>query len=186
MPKKKPSVHYVDSKKIYDELSKYVEEFYRCKEAGLPRPRANDYIGTCILKIARGLSSKSNFSGYTYKEEMISDAIENCIAYMHNFNPEQKNGAFKYLTMIVHNSFIHRIGKEHKQTYIKYKKSIDHSMDFATGTIPGNSHSQVEDAQTERMGLFIRDYEEKLAKKKAKVLAKKLGIEQFAGEPENA
>ena len=48
-------------------------------------PRITNYIGECFLKIANGLSYRPNFINYTYRQEMISDGIENCLQYIHNF-----------------------------------------------------------------------------------------------------
>ena len=80
-------------------------------------PRISDYIGECFLKIIQnGLSYRPNFINYTYRQEMISDGIENCLQYIHNFNPEKSNNPFiTYFTQIIYYSFIRRIQKEKKQ-----------------------------------------------------------------------
>ena len=102
---KKALAHYVDNKLLYTHMIKYINEYRECKKNDLPAPRIPEYIGSCILKIATKLSYKSNFISYTYKEEMIGDGIENCIAYMHNFNPEKSNNPFAYFTMIIYDFF---------------------------------------------------------------------------------
>lgn len=113
--------HYVDNKEFYAEMIRYTD---KCKEnaaKGLERPKVPEYVGLCIYQIATKLASKPNFSGYTYKDEMIGDGIETCIKYVHNFDPEKSTNPFAYFTQIIYFSFLQRIQKEKKQTYIKHK-----------------------------------------------------------------
>ena len=94
----------------------------RCKEAkknGKPTPQVTNYIGECFLKIANHLSYRPNFINYTYREEMISDGIENCLQYVHNFNPEKSDNPFAYFTQIIYYAFLRRIQKEKKQAHVK-------------------------------------------------------------------
>ena len=96
----------------------------RCKEAKKQNkqpPPVTNYIGECFLKIANHLSYRPNFINYTYREEMISDGIENCLQYVHNFNPEKSDNPFAYFTQIIYYAFLRRIQKEKKQTYVKNK-----------------------------------------------------------------
>ena len=90
----------------------------------------SNYIGECILKIANNLSHKPNFSNYTYKDDMILDGIENCILYIHNFDPEKSNNPFAYFTQIIFYAFLRRIGKEKKQAYVKNKLIQNMSFDL--------------------------------------------------------
>lgn len=121
MPKKKKKtndLHYVDNKKFLEELKKWLLEF---KEDDPDyRPLMSEYIGSCFLKIAQGLAHKPNFSGYTYIDEMISDGLENCIAYAHNFNTEKSKNPFAYFTQIIWYAFLRRIRKEKKQAKIRF------------------------------------------------------------------
>ena len=99
-PKKK-GVHYVDNKKFLEAMKDWKEECREAEEIGEEKPRVSNYIGECFLKIANGLSFRPNFINYTYKQEMISDGIENCLQYLHNFNPEKSNNPFAYFTQII-------------------------------------------------------------------------------------
>ena len=74
-----------------------------------------------FLKIANGLSHKPNFMNYTFREDMVSDGIENCLQYIHNFNPNKSNNPFAYFTQIIYYAFIRRIQREKKQTHVKNK-----------------------------------------------------------------
>ena len=60
---------------------------------------------------------------------MIGDAIENCILYAHNFNPEKSKNPFSYFTQIIYFAFLRRIEKEKKQLYIKYKVAEENDTD---------------------------------------------------------
>jgi len=90
---KTSSNHYIDNKKFFEELVEYKKAFVKFKKDGKKGdkpPQASDYIGQCILDIATNLAKKPNFSNYIFKEEMILDAIENCIMYLGNFDPDQQ------------------------------------------------------------------------------------------------
>ena len=80
--------HYVDNEKFFKEISIWKEEVIEADEVDDTRPPVTEYIGECFMKIAEHLSYKPNFMNYPFREEMIGDAIENCLMYAHNFNPE--------------------------------------------------------------------------------------------------
>ena len=118
---KKKSVHYVDNAKFLKAMKEWKEKCKDAEEAGDDPPRITDYIGECFLKIANGLSYRPNFINYTYRQEKISDGIENCLQYIHNFDPEKSKNPFSYFTQIIYYAFIRRIQKEKKQSHIKNK-----------------------------------------------------------------
>ena len=120
MPKKK-SEHYVNNKEFLEALIVYRSKVEHAKENELPKPRITNYLGECFLKIATHLSYKPNFVNYMFREDMISDGIENCVQYIYNFNPEKSRNPFAYFTQIVHYAFLRRIQKEKKQLDIKTK-----------------------------------------------------------------
>ena len=119
MAKKKQ--HYVNNKDFLDALMVYRKELAYAKENGLDKPNVPEYIGECFLKIATHLSYKPNFVNYMFKEDMISDGIENSIQYIHNFNPEKSTNPFAYFTQIIYYAFLRRIQKEKRQLEIKNK-----------------------------------------------------------------
>lgn len=118
-PKAKP--HYVSNADFLVAMKEYREMVLVAEAAGDPKPRVPEYIGECILKIATHLSYKSNFIGYTYREDMILDGVENCLQYISNFDPTKSSNPFAYFTQIIYYAFIRRIQKEKKQSYIKNK-----------------------------------------------------------------
>ena len=93
----------------------------KAEEEGKRRPTVTNYIGECYLKIANHLSYRPNFINYTYRDDMISDGIENCLQYMDNFDPEKSKNPFAYFTQIIYYAFIRRIQKEKKQQDVKQK-----------------------------------------------------------------
>ena len=118
---KKKSEHYVNNKELLEALIVYRAKVAHAKENDLPKPRITNYLGECFLKIATHLSYKPNFVNYMFREDMISDGIENCVQYIHNFDPEKSKNPFAYFTQIIHYAFLRRIQKEKKQLEIKTK-----------------------------------------------------------------
>ena len=118
---KKKSEHYVNNKELLAALIDYRAEVAVAKSKDLPRPRISNYLGECFLKIATHLSYKPNFVNYMFRDDMISDGIENCVQYIHNFDPEKSRNPFAYFTQIIHYAFLRRIQKEKKQLEIKTK-----------------------------------------------------------------
>jgi hypothetical protein len=121
MTKRKRSEHYVNNKEFLAALIKYKEDKVVALDKGNLKPRIPRYIGECFLKIATHLSFKPNFVNYMFKDDMICDGIENCVQYIHNFNPEKSQNPFAYFTQIIHFAFLRRIQKEKKQLEIKNK-----------------------------------------------------------------
>ena len=142
MPRKK-SEHYVNNKELLEALIVYREKVAIAKEKELPKPRITNYLGSCFLKIATHLSYKPNFVNYMFRDDMISDGIENCVQYIHNFNPEKSRNPFAYFTQIIHYAFLRRIQKEKKQLEIKTKiiekSGFDEVMTVDDSSLAGSS-----------------------------------------------
>lgn len=123
---KRQSIHYVNNADFSEAVVAYVKTVQEAKTNDEPLPVVTDYIAQCFLKIAEGLSHKSNFIRYTYREEMVMDAVENCLKAIENYNLEAatrtgKPNAFAYFTQISWYAFLRRIAKEKKQQDIKFK-----------------------------------------------------------------
>ena len=101
MAKKKKVIHYVDNKKFLDEMVTFRNSVIEAKTKDDARPRIPDYIGECFIKIATHLSYKPNFINYTFREDMISDGVENCLQYIDNFDPQKSHNPFAYFTQII-------------------------------------------------------------------------------------
>jgi hypothetical protein len=115
------SSHYVDNKKFLQALIEYRQSVDEASAKGEEPPIGSKYIGECFIKIATHLSYKSNFINYTFKDDMISDGIENCLTAVAKFDPAKSSNPFAYYTQVIYFAFIRRIQKEKKQQATKYK-----------------------------------------------------------------
>jgi len=123
---KRASIHYVNNKEFSQAVVDYVQELNEAQSKDEKLPIVPNYIASCFLKIAEGLSHKSNFIRYTYREEMVMDAVENCLRAIENYNIEAATrtgnpNAFAYFTQISWYAFLRRIAKEKKQQDVKLK-----------------------------------------------------------------
>lgn len=123
---RKKSIHYVNNSDFSTAVVEYVERVEKARKEDTKIPTVPDYIAQCFLRIAEGLSHKANFIRYTYREEMVMDAVENCLKAIGNYNLEAatrtgKPNAFAYFTQITWYAFLRRITKEKKQQEIKMK-----------------------------------------------------------------
>jgi len=113
--------HYVNNKKFTNAVKEWKIEYDKAKAEDREVPEITPFIGDCFYKIAKKYSTRPNFSGYTYKEDMISEAVLVCLKYAHNFNPEKSNNAFAYFTQYCHNAFIQYISKENRFSDFKFE-----------------------------------------------------------------
>ena len=179
------SEHYVDNKKLHEEMVKYLDSVKEAEESDSDKPKIPEYIGECLLKISTRLSTKPNFINYTYRDEMISDGIENCVNYIGNFNPEKSNNPFAYFTQIIYFAFLRRIQREKKQLYIKHKsleRAMEHDglADHFDGEAKGDQGAYI-NLDTPYMNDFVENFERKEAEKK-EARVKKKGLENFVEE----
>jgi len=168
--------HYVDNERFLEVMSDYREKHLQAKDNDTELPIIPDYAGECFLKIAERLSHRPNFINYAFREEMVSDGIENSVMYASNFNPEKSTNPFAYFTQIIYFAFLRRNEKEKKQLYIKYKTmeeyssledhvdmgdmSSEDSMAVSAGASPLTADKRVSIQE------FIFAFEEKKRKKK--------------------
>jgi|TARA_B110000914_G_scaffold220942_1_gene231844 hypothetical protein len=132
MKSKKKTEHYVNNKEFLEAMTAYKKEVEKAEKQKAEKPRVTNYIGGCFLKIANHLSYRPNFINYTFRDDMISDGIENCLQYLHNFNPAKSSNPFAYFTQIIYFAFIRRIQKEKKQVTIKHRLIMDNNYDDMT------------------------------------------------------
>jgi hypothetical protein len=157
--------HYINNKDLYEAMKIYKGQVVESQKENKPLPKITNYIGECILAIANRLATKGNFGGYTYRDEMISDGIENCIMYINNFNPDKYNNPFAYFTQIIKFSFIRRIQKEKKQQYVKIKNVQNY---FTFGELFDEMNDRHDREIYDNNNNFVQEYENKLSEKKNK------------------
>lgn len=183
--KKKATVHYVDNEKFLQTLIQYKKDVRKAKRNKEPKPPIPNYVGECFLKIAEHLSYRPNFMNYSFRDEMIADAIENCLMYFENFDPEKSKNPFAYFTQIVFYAFLRRISKEKKQQYVKYK-SLENSRifddltseDMETLLSENNTKFLKPNEIYDNMSEFIENFEQTRKIKKVKN-SKVKGVEEF-------
>ena len=174
--KKTAKIHYVDNQKFLEEMIVYKGKCKDAKSKGELEPQISEYVGECFMKIAQRLSFRPNFINYAFREDMISDGIENCVQYIRNFDPEKSKNPFAYFTQIIFFAFIRRIQKEKKQLYIKYKTmesspSLSENVELsANDSDIGYNQETMNADQKANMYDFIKNFEDA---KKAKGVAKK-------------
>ena len=157
---RKKSIHYVNNAQFSQAVVDYVGKLEECKKEQVPLPKVPDYVAQCFLRIAEGLSHKANFIRYTYREEMVMDAVENCLKAIANYNLEAatrtgKPNAFAYFTQITWYAFLRRITKEKKQQEIKLKyltkSGIDSFIDTGTEATASNTATHFVDTLRDRI-----------------------------------
>lgn len=171
--------HYVDNKKFLEAIKNYRQRVQEAKEKDLPKPVVDEYIGECIYKIATHLSYKPNFINYSYREEMISDGIENCLTYVDNFDPDKSSNPFSYFTQITWYAFLRRIQKEKKQSYIKHQ--LVQKMPFDAVDVIEGDDSEYENSYLEflQANNNFDDSFMRLKEKKKKTKKEKSSLDQF-------
>jgi len=103
--KPKEKVYYVNGKEFEEEIRVYYK-------SGV----VSQKLGESITKIANGLSYAPNFINYSYKDDMIGDAIVKMFSALRNqkFRLDTGFSPFSYFTTIAFHAFINRIKKENK------------------------------------------------------------------------
>ena len=189
MGKRKKTVHYVDNAKFLEEMIEYKKQYKISINNNKELPIISEYLGSVFLKIAQRLSFRPNFINYAFKDDMISDGIENCLHYIHNFNPEKSTNPFAYFTQIIYYAFIRRIQKEKKQLYIKFKSMqnyeispeyvnfMDYDEDFKSSGDYKNTDFRV------MVDEFVDNFEKSKKKKAVKKKSEPTNLELFMGVP---
>lgn len=158
----------MDNKEFYVQLKAFRLECLAAKKAKLPPPRMSEFLGECFLKIATHLSYKPNFVNYTFRDDMVSDGVENCLVYVHNYDPEKSSNPFSYFTTIIWYAFLRRIQREKKHTYIKYKLMEKQHIDGTASDNPDGSPMPADSTMLsfDNVQDFITRYDEYSSKRR--------------------
>ena len=165
---KRQNAHYVNNADFSLAVVEYVKKAGEAKSKKEEVPKVTDYIATCFLKIAEGLSHKANFIRYTYREEMVMDAVENCLKAISNYNLEAatrtgKPNAFAYFTQITWFAFLRRIAKEKKQQEIKLKYLTQSGIENFI-----SENENADEASTQVANSFVDSLRNRIEKVKTK------------------
>lgn len=184
---KAPGIHYVDNKKFYATIADHRRKLKEAREQGKPEPKIPDYIGECIYNIAKKLATKACFASYSFRDEMVSDAIENCILYYESFDPDYGENAFSYFTQVVYYAFIRRINMEQKNRYTMYKyfsEAVAECNNSGLFVDSDGNHLLTKQVYDNINDFMVRYEEKELKKKHKRKVAKeaKNSLARFAEE----
>lgn len=170
-PKRRVKRNYINNPDFCEALENHRDLTRKAIAEGKEAPRISKYIGECFYQLATRIATKPNFSGYTYKEDMILDAVERCVTYIGSFNPDVTRNPFAYFTRVVYNAFINRIKVERRDTYWKYKMMIEQSHNgflYDGDMLSIYSKSNLEYAEE-----YIKNYDELEEKRRVEKAAKR-------------
>lgn len=179
----KKRIHYVDNKKFFEEIVAFRKALLEARANKTEEPRIPNYVGECIFKIAEKLSTKPCFVNYSYRDEMISDGIENCILYFKDYNPDIGQNPFAYFTQVIYYAFLRRISKEEKNRYTIYKSFQEMLTTNDIGLLTDSDDKHLLPTQMyDNINTFMNKFEKKEEDKKAKRKQVKTGLQKFYEE----
>jgi len=179
--------NYINNEHFLEAMIEYKEKISKAEIENIEIPPVPDYVGECFLLIAQRLSFRPNFINYAFKDDMISDGIENCLHYIHNFNPEKSTNPFAYFTQIIYYAFIRRIQKEKKQLYIKFKSMQNYEINstYDGSANEGDNVDLAVDYKNSDFRVMVDEFVDNFEKSKKKKAAKKkpepTNLELFMG-----
>ena len=175
--KKKRKRNYVNNPDFLQALKDYKAICLECDKIDMQRPAIPKYIGECIFIISTRISTRKNFSGYAFREDMIMDGVETCFRYIDRFNADKYDNPFGFFSIVIWRAFLQRIAKEKRQLYLKYKNS--QLIHISGGSYYNDSSSDTGISSggndIDYMNAYIEEYEEKVAEKKKKLKETKDG-----------
>lgn len=174
------ALYYIDKEEFYNAMVEYKKSVDESKLNGTPKPQIPNYLCESVIKLVTNMAQRSNFATYTYKDEMILDAIENIILKFDNFDPtNNKQNPFGYFSMISWRAFIRRLQKESVQHYIKCKTSANF------GNLDEDEYGDLDEDVINEIQLydnlyeFMDQFEQKVKTKKKKAIEKIKGVESL-------
>lgn len=182
MTKNQNKIHYVNNAQFLEHMKTHIQSVKDSKANNTSLPKVSDYIGECIQSIATKLANKPNFVNYPFREEMISDGIENSLQYINNFDPSKSSNPFAYFTQIIYFAFVRRIQREKKQLYTKYRlieETLSNEIsehDYIYNMKYGSDQADL------NMHEFLDNFEKSREKKKNKLKElkeKKIGFDEI-------
>jgi hypothetical protein len=169
---RKDREHYVDNVEFYSAMCKHIAAVRAAEKAQEEIPQISDYIGECIVAIANKLANMPNFVNYPFREDMIADAIENCLLYINKFDPERSSNPFTYYTQTCWYAFLRRIDKEQTHLYTKYslvRNAILHDAhDLDVDDVAHIKAQYGSENSDEKMNEFMEKFEARKLTKKLK------------------
>jgi len=179
---KKNNIHYVDNKKFYAEISIYLDKCKQFEADGKEIPKIPNYIAECIYKICNGLSYKHQFINYSYRDEMVCDALAICIKNVRKFDHEKWSNPFAFFTQCAWHAFVNRINIEKREQYVKYKSLENAKTSYDQHVFQDYDDNIVSNAGYDEVAIGVISSFEANLKRKKEIAKKKKGIETFIEE----
>ena len=183
------SNHYIDNEKFTAAIIEHRNKYLEAKKHNKPKPQLSNYIGQCFIDMSNNMIRKMsfgkglNFIDYTFKDECVEDAIENCLRYAHKYNPEAiskrtgeqiQSGAFAYFSQIIYFAYIRRIYKENTQLYVKYKMAENIAILSEDEILELEEFELGDTILFDNISEFIEKYETRMKETKAKLKKKEV------------
>jgi myo-inositol-1-phosphate synthase len=183
------SSHYVDREEFVKALQERRVLVDESKANGTPMPRISEYIGGCIMALSKGLAKKYQFNGYSFKDEMVSDAIIHCLRYIDSFDPSRGTSPFSYFTQSCYYQFLARIQLEKTQQYIRYSRLLDSGSLNEVSQQPDAYSSfdiDMSELDTSHLSDFVSNYEKAIQRAAAKKPKRKTTMTTLDDIPESS
>lgn len=166
------SRNYINNRDLYNALVEHRKIYDKCIDEGLEPPELPRYICESFMAIGKGLAKKPRFSSYSWKEDMISLGVLDCVKYWKTFNPEKTENPFAFFTAVFMAAFFRYNNKEEKEKYVKFKTCITKGIDNTFEVVDNDTFDDETSVQTEmpyeNIGAFVDEYEKRIDEQKSK------------------
>jgi len=165
--------YYVDNAELVEALREYRRLLAEAEAQGKKKPKIPEYVGKCFILIAENYATKPGFAKYPCRDDMVLDAIENCVRAAGNFDPDLTPFAFSYFSKCVWWSFLRTIKSEKRELATKYKyaQHIGYTENSDGIDEDGNPVAQFE--LYENIVEFIEKFDKSEDVKKQKIIENK-------------
>ena len=176
---------YVDNKKFSQALYDYRTECELRESQGLEHKEIPRFIAECFLDIAKHYSTKHSFARYSFREDMVSEAVISCCSKVLKYDATASPYAFTYFSRICFHVFLDVIYREKKESYVKAKlfaQNPDDGFESDESEL-GGDHTGDNIGQDFIPYFDVNDFEQKIEVKKQEAKAKKVAREQVESKP---
>lgn len=143
--------------KRYKYLSNH--NFLRELEASHKKGHPTEELSKMFIKLCEEYSNKYNFRGYTFREDMVGNALLSMVTYWDRFDSTRSKNPFAYFTQIAKNSFVQTINNETKHYLIRDDLLVE------SGAEPSHNYEERKKADKKRRAK-VNNRAKQLAKKK--------------------
>lgn len=162
---KKNGKYWVDKKEFYAAVIAHRKILMEKRETDPDALHTlTPYLAQVVTNIAHGVMSRYNFNRYSYRDEMISDAILTIMKYFNTFNPDKSDNPYGYFWLAAYRSGQRRVILETEQTAIRAKSVQNMIMDDEN--LESGEMDDFKSYMTDFFKFDVHGYEEKKKGKK--------------------